>query len=317
MFSVIIPLFNKEHTILETLNSVFDQTFQEFEVLIINDGSTDDGISVINTNFDDKRLKIVNQTNKGVSTARNNGVKQAKYEYLAFLDGDDLWEVNYLETVAKAIQKYPKAGMFCVGGNVRNSDGSRSLRLAKKYRGQILKINFFENPHVFVHTSAMIIKKFSFNKTSGFPKELIRNEDYALSYSLALIVPVVYIGIPLSTYVGGVPGQATSVNSYLLLKQIATRHKITYNQWENTGKKNALYIIFLKYELRHEFLGFIRNKKTSLLKEYFDLLGGEILSIFSKKELFIYKNNSLLSYCIILFTKILWRRRGFPRIGEL
>ena len=103
MFSVVIPLFNSAHTIERTLKSVINQTFTNFEIIIVDDGSTDNSIEIINKLTNDIRLKIIKQKNQGVSVARNNGVRNAQYEYIAFLDGDDEWELKYLETIHKAI----------------------------------------------------------------------------------------------------------------------------------------------------------------------------------------------------------------------
>ena len=89
--SVIIPLFNKGFIISETLESVLVQTFTDFEIVIVNDGSTDGCVQKIKDYTSDTRIRIINQKNQGVSVARNIGVYHAKYEYIAFLDGDDEW----------------------------------------------------------------------------------------------------------------------------------------------------------------------------------------------------------------------------------
>jgi glycosyltransferase involved in cell wall biosynthesis len=104
MISVIIPLYNKAHTIVNTLNTVLRQTFQDFEIVIVNDGSTDNGVEVITTAFNDVRIKIINQANGGVSGARNTGADAAQYNYLAFLDADDEWKLGYLAKIYEAIK---------------------------------------------------------------------------------------------------------------------------------------------------------------------------------------------------------------------
>jgi glycosyltransferase involved in cell wall biosynthesis len=83
MFSVIIPLYNKELSISNTIQSVLDQTFQNFEIVIVNDGSTDNSVKEVEK-FDDKRIRLIHQENKGVSAARNRGIEEAKYEWIAF-----------------------------------------------------------------------------------------------------------------------------------------------------------------------------------------------------------------------------------------
>lgn len=103
MISVIIPLYNKEKSITDTINSVLNQTFKDFELIIVNDGSKDNSLSVVNQ-FTDKRVKIIDKPNGGVSSARNVGILNAKYEYIAFLDGDDLWAPNHLTEIVKLIE---------------------------------------------------------------------------------------------------------------------------------------------------------------------------------------------------------------------
>ena len=111
MFSVIIPLYNKENYIKKVINSVLDQTFLNFELIIINDGSTDDSLSIAQQ-FTDTRIKIVIQENLGVSVTRNNGVRLAKYENIAFLDADDWWDCHFLEEMYKLVTDYPDAGLY-------------------------------------------------------------------------------------------------------------------------------------------------------------------------------------------------------------
>ena len=84
MFTVVIPLYNKAHSIERTLGTVLAQNFTNFEVLIVDDGSTDNGVEIVKRYTDDIRIKIVQQNNQGVSVARNRGVFEAKYEFIAF-----------------------------------------------------------------------------------------------------------------------------------------------------------------------------------------------------------------------------------------
>lgn len=125
MISVVIPLYNKAHTIVNTLNTVFAQTYQDFEVVIVNDGSTDNSVEVVQQHFNDKRIRIIHQKNAGVSVARNRGVDESKGDYIAFLDGDDEWHPDYLSIINDTISKYPQAGMICTGGLIGNKKKSK------------------------------------------------------------------------------------------------------------------------------------------------------------------------------------------------
>jgi glycosyltransferase involved in cell wall biosynthesis len=322
MISVVIPLYNKAHTIERTLKSVISQTYTKFEVIIVDDGSTDKGVEILNKFKDDTRIKIIRQVNQGVSVARNVGVANANYEYIAFLDGDDDWDPNYLATINKALKKYPQAGMICCAGFFKNSKTNRtSLRLADKYRDEIKEINYFENPHVFSHTSATVVSKKVFNETDGFPIGMKKNEDYVLFFSIALLSPTVYCGIPLSFYYGQVEGQATTSNRIDSLASdldVCKKFNLTYFIWNSLGRKNKLFKVFLKYELRHIFINILRNHDFERVQLFKVNLDKGILNLFMPLEIPLYTKQNLgkVSILYIIFTKMLWRLNGYPRVGE-
>jgi glycosyltransferase involved in cell wall biosynthesis len=108
--SVVVPAYNAARTILETINSVLQQTFSDFELIVINDGSTDQTLELLST-VKDPRLKIFSYSNGGLSTARNRGITHATGEFIAFLDADDLWTVDKLELQLAALQQHPEAGV--------------------------------------------------------------------------------------------------------------------------------------------------------------------------------------------------------------
>ena len=110
-YSIVIPLYNKEKEIESTIKSVLNQTHKDFEIIVVDDGSTDLSPEKVNS-FKDDRLKLVKKVNGGESSARNFGIKNSKYDYIAFLDSDDLWESNYLEKMEKLIQIFPNCGMY-------------------------------------------------------------------------------------------------------------------------------------------------------------------------------------------------------------
>ena len=111
MISVVIPLYNKEKQIKRTLQSVLTQTFQDFEIVIVNDGSTDNSTIEVEK-IKDSRIRLIHQENAGVSAARNKGIEEAKYELIALLDADDEWKNKYLEVQYDLYKKYPKCDIF-------------------------------------------------------------------------------------------------------------------------------------------------------------------------------------------------------------
>jgi len=111
-FSVIIPLYNKEAHILDTLKSVYEQSFTDYEIIIVNDGSTDNSWEKIK-GLGNSKLKTFNNENQGVSQARNFAMKQAKGDYFAFLDADDFWENSHLQDLFDLTLNYPNCGLYC------------------------------------------------------------------------------------------------------------------------------------------------------------------------------------------------------------
>lgn len=319
MFSVIIPLYNKAHTIVTTLSTVLDQTFKEYEIIIVNDGSTDDGVQKIREYSNDTRIKIIEQENQGVSVARNTGVHNAKYNYIAFLDGDDEWLPEYLAKMKHAIELFPASEMFCSAGMGRNVKGVTKNRQIDKYINKVVAFDFFENPHVFLHISGTVVSKQLFNRTAGFPIGMRRNEDFAFLYSAALITKPIYSGFPLSIYVGGVQGQATGTSiydNYDLLKDTLNRYNLVYENLVKSDSNNMSFIVFMKYELRHFFMINIYNNEFSTNIYCLNNLDPDILNHFNYLEKKILKSSRFKKVSILYFklTKLKWMTNGYQRV---
>lgn len=113
-FSVIVPLFNKAEFVVDTVRSILIQKFSDLEVIVIDDGSTDDGVQRL-TLITDPRLKVIRQTNRGVAVARNVGIAQARGKFISFLDADDLWTGDHLSTIQDLINSDPTAIAWATG----------------------------------------------------------------------------------------------------------------------------------------------------------------------------------------------------------
>ena len=111
MISVVIPLYNKEKQVKQTLRKVLEQTFSDYEIIIVNDGSTDSSAEIARE-FEDHRIKVIDQENAGVSAARNRGIKEAKGNFIAFLDADDEWDKDYLAAQHQLTIDYPQCDVF-------------------------------------------------------------------------------------------------------------------------------------------------------------------------------------------------------------
>lgn len=177
MFSVVIPLYNKQNSILQTLPSVLCQTFADFEVLVVNDGSTDNSRKAVET-FSDKRIRIIDKPNGGVSSARNRGIAEARFEYVAFIDGDDLWNKDFLQTIAGLIVDYPEAEAYGTGYSCNSSMDTVMFTLGAKERGIVT--NYFKQVYAapIMHASSVCITKQAFQKVGGFNESITHGEDY-------------------------------------------------------------------------------------------------------------------------------------------
>lgn len=111
-FSIIIPLYNKEKYVKNAIKSILKQTVDDYEIIIVDDGSTDKSREIASKHISDKIRIIDHFKNKGLSAARNTGIKNAKSDYITFLDADDLWHPNYLQTIKNLIYSYPEAHIF-------------------------------------------------------------------------------------------------------------------------------------------------------------------------------------------------------------
>ena len=318
MITVVIPLYNKAHTIVNTLSTVINQIYTNFEIVIVDDGSTDNGVNTIVQHFSDPRIRIINQPNAGVSAARNRGVQESIYQYIAFLDADDEWHPDYLSIMAKTILQYPNAALYCSGGIVHNADGSENFRIVKKYINYIGVIDFFESPSQFAHTSGTVINKDFFEQTSGFPTNMKCLEDFALFIQLALLGDFVYIGLPISKYIGGIPGQITAVSGKdidILFPSVSQYYNLIFQKWKEFKKDSQTFKHYIKYDIRHRFKGYIKQKKYNDF--FYKHLDNELKQEFTSLELYLYRTNTIkMALLWINFTKIIWRLHRYPIVGE-
>lgn len=144
MISVVIPLYNKAQSIRNTLDSVLAQTYKDFEIVVVDDGSTDGSADVAEAVLRECTVygveckgKVIRKANGGVSSARNAGILAAKGEYIAFLDGDDLWHPEYLETLHQLMVDYPDAALYGIGCTTINGDKIPENVTPSTLRGEV------------------------------------------------------------------------------------------------------------------------------------------------------------------------------------
>lgn len=203
-FSVIIPLYNKAPYIRKTVESVLGQTFGDFELIIVDNGSND-GSSEIVSQFNDPRLSVHRiEENVGVSNARNIGVGRSSASYIAFLDADDWWEPTFLEEMNGLIERHPNAGIYGTGYYIVKNGKKRVAPIGVKedfIEGEINYCRVYAKTLCMPLTSITVaIPRIIFDETGGFPPDIKLGEDFILWLNVALKHPVVLLNKPLSNY---------------------------------------------------------------------------------------------------------------------
>ncbi len=214
-FSVIIPVYNKEQYLKNTLQSVLGQTFTDFEVLIINDGSTDQSQSVIDE-FNDPRINSFYQVNAGASAARNFGIKQAKSEYITFLDGDDFWYPDCLLQFHSMIQNFREQKIFSSAVEVENAYNVLPAQYSMANSNQPQIVNYFQASlrESAICTSCAVFHKSVFEQIGLFDITLKNGEDTDLWIRMGLKFEMVFSHQILARYVYD-PHSLSKGNKYL------------------------------------------------------------------------------------------------------
>lgn len=200
-FSVVIPLFNKAPYVKKALESVFNQTFRDFELIVVDDGSTDNSFSIVREVIEGAGVdhQLIRQDNAGVSTARNNGVTASCGEYICFLDADDWWAPNFLERMDWLIKAYPDAGIYGVNYYIV-SRGKQRIALHIPSTGYINYCDCYRKLQMPLTSISIAIPKDVFRTMGGFKPHLKLGEDFDLWIRIALSRKVAYLDEPLAYY---------------------------------------------------------------------------------------------------------------------
>ena len=159
-YSVVIPLYNKQKYIVSALRSVLAQTFEDFEIIVVDDGSQDDSLQMA-MSVQDKKIRVLHQNNQGVAVARNVGIENAEGEYISFLDADDTWEPNYLEKIDEIVKKYPESDIFVTAYKIDLGEGKKNISRQLPLKEGCLTSYWetLDNKYDFVWTSATTVRK--------------------------------------------------------------------------------------------------------------------------------------------------------------
>ena len=204
-FSVIMPLYNKAAYVEKAIRSVLEQTYPHYELIVVNDGSKDDSAIIAEELLRDvPNARLINQENAGVAVARNNGVGQAKGDYVCFLDADDWWDGSFLQEMHQFIKDYPEAGIW--GTNYWY------VKKGKTHVAVPCETGYINYPKLYAETSAMPIwtgavcmNKKIFMENGGFPKGIKLGEDFLLWTKIALFNKIAFLNKTVAFYNNDIP----------------------------------------------------------------------------------------------------------------
>lgn len=250
--SVVIPLYNKAPYIERAIQSVLAQTYKNFELIVVDDGSTDGGGDIV-LSIQDPRIRLIRQENAGVSAARNRGINEARAELIAFLDADDEWKPEFLATIVELKTKYPQAGAYATCYEMKKSDGTS--RLPKLTNDIVLEGNegiikrFFINciPDCPIHSSAVAIWKKTFDNVGLFSIGEKVGEDIDLWCRIALHYPIAYSKHPSAIWYFDVNGVRDFDEPMPFVRRFFNQLK-NEQYWNFREKRNDVkkYVAFLQ-----------------------------------------------------------------------
>ena len=244
-FTIIIPLYNKENFIESTLKSVLNQSFIDFEILIINDGSTDKSEEKV-LKFKDTRIHYFYKKNGGVSAARNFGIAKAQSDYITFIDADDYWYPNFLQEMFENIGRFPELRVFSAALEVETSKKVIPSSYSIVKTGDCEIVNYFEASfqETVICTSCAVFHKSVFEKTGNFDIQLKSGEDTDMWIRIGLNYRILFSWKILARYVYDAKSltknHQTTINSFDFSK---------YNLLEKTNPSLKKFLDLNRFSL--------------------------------------------------------------------
>ena len=263
-FSIIIPLYNKAPYVKKALETVCAQTYREYEIIVINDGSTDNSAIIAEdylNGVEGISYKILSQQNAGVSAARNNGVAQASGDYIAFLDADDWWEPTFLEKMAQHIEDYPEAGLYA-SNYMYYKPGKTRVAVKNIETGYFnYPKAYYEGDAMPVCTGATMIPRRVMDETGGFPLGIKLGEDFLLWAKIAMQYKVAFLNEPLAWYNNDVPVNLRATRNlhhpkyHMLFNLVLLGEEAKGDDWQMLIDKlrvNSLLEYWISKEYHHQ-----------------------------------------------------------------
>jgi glycosyltransferase involved in cell wall biosynthesis len=207
--SVVIPSYNRANYIEKTIDSVLEQTVDDIEIILVDDGSTDNTRELVHNKYGDQVIYVY-QENQGIPGARNTGIKNARGDYIAFLDSDDYWRPNKIERQLALINEHPEYGLLAsrcdkiqCSGNIKKPNRPLSYQGRRGKSGWVLNDLFQAN---FIRTSSVIIRRDCFDRVGLFDEKLKQAQDYDFWLRMAAEYQVGFINEVLTVYLDNPKG---------------------------------------------------------------------------------------------------------------
>lgn len=256
--SVVIPLYNKEGNIKKTIQSVLNQTYDKYEIVIINDGSTDNSATVVKS-LGNEKIRLINKPNGGVSSARNRGIIESRYDYIAFLDADDFWDENYLEEMSSLINLFPDSSLFgCRFDYYKNSQFFPAADTILLPDSKSIISNYFSivRNNLLYWSSSSIVSKQDILALGGFDERMSIGEDLDLWFRMILNYQVSYYNKVLAHY------NLDAINRAMKNKHDFSRSYLYYiDKYKKWEKDNREFCIFINLHRCIELVNILANYK--------------------------------------------------------
>ena len=258
LVSVVIPTFNRRDYITTALDSVLAQTYKDYEIVIIDDGSSDDTKEVLKPYQDD--IRYFYQENRGISGARNRGIRESRGDYIALLDSDDYWLPEKLKCQTDRIKEEPECGMVATRCSSIAPDGTFRKKNRPGKSGWILNDIFKAN---FIRTSSALITRKCFDTVGLFDESLPEGEEYDLWLRIAKQYPIVFINEPLTVYTDNPHGVSTDSLAGRLI-----RLKVLEKEYLRKSIPSQLYKKRMSRNYHYVGRHYLRRGKKSEGKQY-------------------------------------------------
>jgi glycosyltransferase involved in cell wall biosynthesis len=296
-FSIVIPVFNKEKFVAKTIKSVLAQAFSDFEIIVVDDGSTDESEAKI-LEINDNRIRYYSKKNEGVAVARNFGVDKATSDYVCFLDADDYWYPDFLKTMYQHTSEIPAQKVFVAAIEIETQNKLIKANYSIPKKSDFEIVDFFEasQKECVLWTSSVCIHKSVFEKVGLFDTKIKHGEDTELWIRIGLQFPIIFINKVLARYVYDAESVSRNLDYYF--------EPYTFEKYDQEEKRNPT---LKKYMDLNRFSAVIKCKLKGDLKTAQELYSEIDLKNLSLKKRILLRMPSFLLKLLIGLQQILGR----------